>query len=161
VNPFNEKILNKFFRDYGLTFEPLFTAKPHIFVHAAHPLAKKKKVQIADLDPFPYLSFEQGEHNSFYFSEEIMSTLSHRKSIRVSDRATLFNLLIGLEGYTISTGIVTSDLNGNDIIAVPLESFDEMTVGYIKLKNIPLSLFGSRYLAGLVKFKPGKRQAKV
>jgi len=158
INSFNEKILNKFFREYGLTFTPLFAAKPHVFLSSAHPLAKKKKVQIRDLDPFPCLTYEQGEHNSFYFSEEIQSTLSHKKSIVVSDRATLFNLLIGLDGYTISTGILTSDLNGNNIVAVPLEIQDEITVGYITLKNLPPSELGKRYLAGLAKFNPGNRR---
>jgi len=158
VNAFNEKIMNKLFRENGLAFTSLFTAKPHVFLSSAHPLAKKKKVRLADLDPFPCLSYEQGEHNSFYFSEEIQSTLSHKKSVIVSDRATLFNLLIGLNGYTISTGILTSDLNGNNIVAVPLEIQDEITVGYIMLKDRPYSQLGKRYIEGLAKFNPGKRR---
>jgi len=158
LNSFNEKILNKLFREYGLTFTSLFTAKPHVFLSTAHPLAKKKKVKLSDLDPFSCLSYEQGEHNSFYFSEEIQSTLSHKKSIVVSDRATLFNLLIGLDGYTISTGILTSDLNGNNIIAVPLEIQDEITVGYIMLKNLPSSRLGKRFIEGLSRYNPGKRR---
>jgi len=158
LNAFNEKILNKLFRENDLSFTPLFAAKPHIFVSASHPLAKEKKARLEDLEPYPCLSFEQGEHNSFYFSEEILSTLSHRKSITVSDRATLFNLLIGLEGYTISTGVLTADLNGNGIVAVPLEIQDEMTVGYIKHKNMPLSLLGTQYLAALAKFNPGNKK---
>jgi len=158
LNSFNEKILNKLFREYGLTFTPLFTAKPHVFLSSAHPLAKRKIVRLADLDPWPCLSYEQGERNSFYFSEEIQSTLSHKKGIMVSDRATLFNLLIGLNGYTISTGILTSDLNGNSIIAVPLDIQDEITVGYVMMKNIPASQLGKRYIEGLAKFNPGSRR---
>ena len=160
VNAFNEKILNKLFREYGLAFTPLFAAKPHVFLSSAHPLSGKKKVQLTDLEPFPCLSYEQGEHNSFYFSEEIQSTLSHKKSIMVSDRATLFNLLIGLNGYTISTGILTSDLNGNNIVSVPLEIQDGITVGYIMLMERPQSRLGKRYIAGLAKFKPGNRRKK-
>jgi DNA-binding transcriptional LysR family regulator len=160
INPFNEKILNKFFRDFGLEFTPLFTAKPHVFISSTHPLAKRKRVCLDDLDLYPCLSYEQGEHNSFYFSEEILSALSHRKNIVVSDRATLFNLLIGLEGYTISTGILPSDLNGNSIIAVPLDVSDEITVGCIKAKGIPLSQQGKRYLAHLAEYKPGSRRKR-
>ena len=101
---------------------------------------------LEDLEEYPYLCFEQGEYNSFHFSEEILSTLSHRKTIRVSDRATLFNLLIGLNGYTISTGILSSDLNGNDIIPVPLEIEEEITVGWISHKNMTLSQLANIYI---------------
>lgn len=135
-NDFNGKVLDKLFHDAKLDFIALFTAKPHIFVSAGHPLAKKRKASIDDLADYPCLSFEQGEYNSFHFSEEIQSTLVHRKSIKVSDRATLFNLLIGLNGYTISTGILTADLNGNNIVSVPLNLDEIITVGYITQRNI-------------------------
>ena len=78
----------------------------------------------------------------------------------VSDRATLFNLLIGLNGYTISTGILTSDLNGNSITAVPLDIQDEITVGYIMMKNIPTSQLGKRYIEGLARFNPESQRKR-
>ncbi len=131
TNAFNEKVLGKLFRDNDLVFTPLFDAAPHIFVSARHPLASRDRVSVGDLENWPCLAFDQGEFNSFHYSEEILSTLSHRKSVRVSDRATLFNLLIGLDGYTISTGVLTRDLNGNEIVAVPLEIDETITVGYI------------------------------
>lgn len=134
-NEFNGRVLDRLFHEYDLVFTPLFRAKPHIFVSTSHPLARKKKVSLEDLEPWPCLSFEQGEHNSFHFSEEIHSTRITKKSIHVSDRATLFNLLIGLEGYTISTGILTEDLNGKSIASVPLESADTITVGYVTRKG--------------------------
>ena len=79
------------------------------------------------------MTYDQGVNNSFYFSEELHSTDESPKSIIVSDRATLFNLLIGLDGYTISSGILSSDLNGTDIVSLPLESDEEMEIGYILL----------------------------
>ena len=94
--------------DNHLIATHLFTAQPHIFVSKTNPLAKKEIVHLSDLEDFPYLSYDQGTHNSFYFSEEILSQEHHKKSIVVSDRATLFNLLIGLDGYTIATGILNS-----------------------------------------------------
>ena len=102
-----------------------------------------------ELEEYPYLSFEQGENNSFYFAEEILSTLTHRKSIKVSDRATLFNLLIGLGGYTISTGIISEALNGRDIVAVPLNVEDSMQIGYITRKNVMPSRMGESYIEKL------------
>ena len=149
MNPFNRKVIEKLLRENGLVFHPLFTAKPHIFVSASNPLAAKEYVTLQDLEDYPCLSFEQGEYNSFYFSEEILSTAYSRKSIRVSDRATIFNLMIGLNGYTISTGIVSADLNGDNITAVPLRVNDSIEVGWISHNSIQLTRQAAMYLEEL------------
>ncbi|EGW37982.1 LysR family transcriptional regulator [Desulfosporosinus sp. OT] len=149
LNEFNSKVINKFMKEGNLEFTVLFEASPHVFISAKNPLAKQERVSLEDLDSYPCLSFEQGEYNSFHFSEEILSTLSHKKSIRVSDRATLFNLLIGLNGYTISTGVLSSDLNGNNIIAVPLDINETITVGWISHKNVTPSRLAIAYVQEL------------
>jgi DNA-binding transcriptional LysR family regulator len=149
LNPFNRKVLERLFRENGLTFRPLFTAKPHIFVSASNPLAKREYVALEDLEDYPCLSFEQDENNSFYFSEEILSTKYSKKTIRVSDRATIFNLMIGLDGYTISTGIVSADLNGDNITAVPLKVDDSIEVGWIAHGSIRLTKQAELYLEEL------------
>ncbi|MDR1532042.1 MAG: LysR family transcriptional regulator [Clostridiales bacterium] len=146
MNHFNRKVIEKLLRDSGLAFHPLFTAKPHIFVSAANPLAAKEFVTPQDLEEYPCLSFEQGEYNSFYFSEEILSTAFCKKSIRVSDRATIFNLMIGLNGYTISTGILSADLNGDGITAVPLMVEDYMEVGWIAHDPVQLTKLALMYI---------------
>ncbi|MFC4779018.1 LysR family transcriptional regulator [Paenibacillus sp. GCM10023252] len=149
VNEFNGKVIHNLLKTANLTFNRLFTARPHIFISMNNPLAQQSVVTIDQLQHYPYLSFDQGEYNSFHFSEEILSTLTHRKSIRVTDRATLFNLLIGLNGYTISTGILSSDLNGNEIIPVPLDCEELIHVGWISHKSIPLSKLGAAYIEAL------------
>ncbi|WP_410771567.1 LysR family transcriptional regulator [Fontibacillus sp. BL9] len=149
LNDFNAKVINKLLKDAGLQFNSLFVAKPHIFISIQNPLAKQAIVTIDQLQEYPYLSFDQGEYNSFHFSEEILSTLSHPKSIRVNDRATLFNLLIGLNGYTISTGVLSSDLNGNEIIPVPLDCGENINVGWICHKNAALSKLALAYVQAL------------
>lgn len=149
LNEFNRKVIQKLLRENNLEFHELFVAKPHIFVYAGNSLAGKESVTLQELEEYPYLSFEQGENNSFYFAEEILSTLTHRKSIKVSDRATLFNLLIGLGGYTISTGIISEALNGRDIVAVPLNVEDSMQIGYITRKNVMPSRMGESYIEKL------------
>ncbi|WP_136604269.1 LysR family transcriptional regulator [Paenibacillus dokdonensis] len=149
LNEFNSKVINRLLKDANLKFTSLFTAKPHIFISIHNPLAKQSVVTIDQLQDYPYLSFEQGEFNSFHFSEEILSTLSHPKSIRVNDRATLFNLLIGLNGYTISTGVLSADLNGNEIIPVPLDIEETINVGWICHQNAALSKLGSAYIEAL------------
>ena len=131
MNSFNETVIKKTLRDNGLIFEPLFRAKPHVFVGKDSPLAKKKSLSLDDLKPYPRLSYEQGNHNSFYFSEEILSTVDSDKELLVHDRATLFNLLIGLNGYTICSGVISEELNGANIVARPLKVDDYMEIGYI------------------------------
>ncbi|MBN2983067.1 MULTISPECIES: LysR family transcriptional regulator [Cohnella] len=149
MNEFNEKVIRRLLKDAGLQFTALFAARPHIFISIRNPLAKQSVVTIDQLKDYPYLSFEQGEYNSFHFSEEILSTLVHPKSIRVSDRATLFNLLIGLNGYTISTGVLSADLNGNEIIPVPLDCDETINVGWISHRSVALSRLASAYVEEL------------
>ncbi|MGN7358042.1 LysR family transcriptional regulator [Paenibacillus sp. SAF-054] len=149
LNEFNSKVINRLLKDANLKFTSLFTAKPHIFISVHNPLAKQALVTIDQLQDYPYLSFEQGEFNSFHFSEEILSTLSHPKSIRVNDRATLFNLLIGLNGYTISTGVLSADLNGNEIIPVPLDIEETINIGWICHQNAALTKLAAAYIEAL------------
>ena len=146
LNSYNRDVLNKMFDDNHLTYTRLFQAQPHIFVSKTNPLASKKIVTLEDLEDFPYLSYDQGIHNSFYFSEEILSQISHKKSIVVSDRATLFNLLIGLDGYTIATGILNSNLNGDDIISIPLDVEDKIDIIYLRHEKANLSKMGERFI---------------
>ena len=149
LSEFNRKVMEKSFRENGLTFHHLFTSKPHIFTGAKSPLAKKEFVTLEDLADYPRLSFEQGDYNSFYFSEEILSAEFAKKEIKVGDRATIFNLMIGLNGYTISTGIVSADLNSENIIAIPLLVNDSIEVGWISHKNTRLTQQAAMYLEEL------------
>ncbi|WP_167958295.1 LysR family transcriptional regulator [Anaerosporobacter faecicola] len=146
INEFNKKVMYKLIKENNLTFTALFTAKPHVFISSQNPLAAKKSVRLEDLEEYPYLSFEQGDNNSFYFSEEILSTRTRRRNIHVSDRATLFNLLIGLNGYTISTGIISAKLNGDNIIAVPLSIEEDIIIGYLTHNNSRQSELANRYI---------------
>ncbi len=130
-NDFNRPVLEKLIHTNELTFTELFTAHPHIFIGKTHPLAHKEVVSMDELEEYPYISFEQGDHNSFYFSEEIFSTVVRPKHIRVRDRASLFSLLLGLDGYTVSSGVIDKEVNGENIISVPLAEEGLMHIGYI------------------------------
>ena len=152
LDDFNETAIRKILKSHDLEFCQLFVAKPHVFISRRHPLAKKEMITNQELEAYPYLSFEQGEHNSFYFSEEIFSPSERKKNIRVCDRATLFNLLIGLNGYTVCSGVIDKKLNGEDIIAVPLAEEKEMRIGYITHKKGMLSSLGQSYLEAVGKY---------
>ena len=155
LNDFNEAVINKILKSYDLEFHLLFIAKPHVFISRSHPLASNKVITNEELEVYPYLSFEQGEHNSFYFSEEIFSESERKKNIRVRDRATLFNLLIGLNGYTVCSGVIDKKLNGSEIIAVPLADESDMRIGYITHRKGIISRLGNSYLEALTKYTTG------
>lgn len=149
---FNEKVIKKILKENHLTFNPLFEAEPHVFICSKHPLSNKASVTLEDLEDYPFLAFEQGTYNSFYFSEEILSTVPRKKTIYVSDRATLFNLLIGLMGYTICSGILSRDLNGDNIISVPLITDERMRIGWIANEKVHLSSLALNYISKLKKW---------
>ena len=106
-----------------------------------------------DLKHYPCLSFYQGEHNSFYFAEEVLSTYDYKQIIKCDDRATALNLMVGLNGYTLCSGIICQELNGDEYTTVKLDTTEKMTIGYIKKKKIPLSELGERYVAELKKYE--------
>ena len=150
LNSYNRDVLTKMLEDSRLTYTPLFTAHPHIFVSKTHPLAQKASVDLEELSDYPYFSYDQGIHNSFYFAEEILAQVPHKKSIVVSDRATLFNLLIGLDGYTIATGILNSNLNGDNIASIPLNIDDDIELVYIQHQKANLSNMGEKFINYLI-----------
>lgn len=152
LNDFNEAVINKILKSYDLEFHQLYVAKPHVFISRKHPLAGKDRIINEELEEYPYLSFEQGEHNSFFFSEEVFAAVERKKNIRVRDRATLFNLLIGLNGYTVCSGVIDKKLNGKDIIAVPLADENDMRIGYITHRKGMLSRLGNTYLEAIKKY---------
>lgn len=149
VSSKNEEVIMKMIHQNNLKFEELFVAKPHVFICSSHPLAEMEALTLEQLEEYPYISFEQGEYNSFYFSEEILSTLDRQKNVKVSDRATLSNLMIGLNGYTVSSGRISKELNGESIIARPLLVDEYMKIGTITQKNVSLSRYGRAYMRAL------------
>lgn len=147
----NEDVLTKLLKKNELMFEEIFKASPHVFISKNHPLANKEIITLDELKPYPYLVYEQGERNSFYFSEEFLSVLDMPKSIQVRDRATLFNLAIGLNGFTVSSGVIDKELNGEDIISKKLDMNCTMRIGLIKKKNILLSRYANSYIEAIKK----------
>lgn len=145
-NQFNEKVLHKLLKENQLEFEPLFTCKGYVYLWKNHPLAGEKMITMEQLEEYPCLSFEQGENNSFYFAEEILSTYEYKKTIKACDRATMLNLMVGLNAYTLCSGIICEELNGSDCVAVPLDYEVDMEIGYIHKNYAGLSKIGQIYI---------------
>ena len=152
-NDFNEKVLNKMFKENGLEFVELFSCDTFVYLWSGHPLAKQDVITMEELDEYPCLSFDQGKNSSLYLAEEMKSTYEYRRLIKANDRATLLNLMIGLNAYTLCSGIICEDLNGNDYKAVPLKETEKMRIGYIKRKGAKVSHIGELYIEELKKYK--------
>ncbi len=153
LNDFNQKALRKVFRDNQLEFTELFDCGIYVYLAKSNPLAKKEIIDFEDLRDYPCLSFDQGDYNSFYFAEEVFSTYDYKKIIKANDRATNLNLMVGLNAYTLCSGIICEELNGDGYAAIPLNTNDTMTIGYINKKNMPLSRLGKKYVEELKKYK--------
>lgn len=151
---FNRKSMERLLKSAGLEFYHLIDCQAYVYIWKNHPLAKETSICFQQLEEYPCLSFEQGDNSSFYFAEEILSTNEYPRIIRANDRATMLNLMVGLNGYTLCSGIICEELNGGEYIAVPFED-DElnknsiMEIGYITRKNTILSKMGELYVEAL------------
>ena len=141
----NGQPLTKILRKEELVFEEPFVSKPHVFIGKKHPLARARFVKPEQLDDYPFISFEQGAENALYYAEEVMPAIDRKRNIRVRDRATMTNLILGLQGYTVASGALSKELNGPDIVAIPLSYDDEIRVGLIHRKDVPLSRPGAAF----------------
>ncbi|MBP5180089.1 MAG: LysR family transcriptional regulator [Clostridiales bacterium] len=151
LSEFNKSAITKLLRTSDLEFHPLITCDAYVYIWAGHPLAKKKKITFEQLKDYPCLSFEQGDQASFYYAEEILSTKEYVKTIKANDRATMLNLMVGLNGYTLCSGIICEELNGDDYVAIPFDAQGEeeasrMQIGYITRKNQMPSKIGKKYI---------------
>lgn len=152
-NDFNEKVLMKVLADNELEFISLFECHVYAYMWKGNPLAHRACITMQDLEEYPCLAFEQGENNSFYLAEEVLSAYEYKRIIKADDRATFLNLMKGLNAYTLCSGIICEELNGEDYIAVPIDIDESMTIGYIKRKGIPLSNMGKLYIEELSKYE--------
>ena len=153
VNDFNRKVLTKLFHEYDLEFHEILECSIYVYLWKGHPLAGKDEIALEELKDYPCLSFEQGAYNSFYFAEEVLSTYEYKKLIKADDRATLLNLMVGLNAYTLCSGIICEKLNGSDYCAVKLKSDEKMTIGYLVRKGAAMSPLGEKYLEEISKYK--------
>lgn len=157
LSDFNRKAIEKLLKSYDLEFHHLVDCQAYVYIWKDHPLAKEASISFAQLNGYPCLSFEQGDNSSFYFAEEILSTNEYSQVIKANDRATMLNLMVGLNGYTLCSGIICEELNGNDFVAVQFRDDAQnpnsvMEIGYIVKKNTVRSKMGELYIEKLKEY---------
>ena len=136
----NRMVLNKMLSENRLEFHPLIQCSAYVYLWKGHPLAKNASISMEELCAYPCLCFEQGDQSSSYFAEEILSEREYPQMIRATDRATMLNLMVGLNGFTLCCGIICQELNGTEYLAVPYKEDRDnqnsrMEIGYITQKN--------------------------
>lgn len=157
LSEFNRKSMEKLLRSAGLEFHHLIDCQAYVYLWKNHPLAKEESISFSQLSDYPCLAFEQGDNSSFYLAEEILSTNEYPRIIRANDRATMLNLMVGLNGYTLCSGIICEELNGNEFAAVPFRDDEEnhnsvMEIGYVVRKNAMPGKVGEMYIEALKKY---------
>ena len=162
MTEFNRNIIKKMLKENDCDFHKLIDCKAYVYIWQKHPLAKQKSISFDELADYPCLSFEQGENGSFYFAEEILSTNEYQRMIKATDRATMLNLMVGVNGYTLCSGIICEELNGSDFIAVPFESDENnpnssMEIGYIIKKKNALSDIGKVFIEEVTGYLEGRK----
>lgn len=153
LNDFNEQVMSKLLRENSLEFTELFQCDTYVYLWSGHPLTGEAVISMDQLEEYPCLAFDQGKNNSFYLAEEMKSTYEYKKIIKADDRATLLNLMVGLNAYTLCSGIICEELNGADYKAVPLAESEKMRIGYIRRKGAGISRIGRVYIEELLAYK--------
>ena len=166
LSDFNRMAITKLLHTKDLEFYELTACDAYVYLWKEHPLAKYPSIRFEQLNEYPCLSFEQGDNSSFYFAEEILSTNEYARTIKANDRATMLNLMIGLNGYTLCSGIICEELNGSDYTAVPFEyedpeTADKMVIGYVTKKNMPLSRMGELYIQEIRQYLNQYNRAEI
>lgn len=147
----SEAELNQAFADAGVTFTVLAESAPRVALPSSHPLVNAKSLSLADLDDYPYLYFEQEAGKSAAFAEEALAAVPHAKRIATTDRASLSELIVALNGYTVTSGILVGISDGSALTTVPLETDVKLRLGFIEKRDASLSEVGLRFIEGLKK----------
>ena len=149
LDEYNHSFIQKYLKYNNLEYHKLFDCKVYAYLSSEHPLANAKKVTESDLEPYPCLTFNQGEEDPIYLAEEPISMFERKKNIKVNDRGTMLNMMIGLNGYTLCSGIICEELNGTGYRAVPYESREKTSIVYVVREGSNLSELGQKYVENL------------
>lgn len=152
-NSYNRKILMKQFEESNLVFREIMQRETYVYLWKEHPLAHEEKLSLEQLEDYPCMVFEQGDNTSFYFTEEAFGTYQYPRLIQSNDRATSMELIIGLNGYAIGTGLLRDSVNGKDYLAIPLQEKEVMMIGYITRADVQRSSIAKDYILELEKYK--------
>lgn len=148
LNEDNERFLRRMFGKLGLEFTELKRVQAELFVSAEHPLAGRRFVTVEDVSLYPCITFEQGEHNGQFFFEGLSAVAAQsHKTICVRERATEYQLLRALNGFSPDVGV--SAMYREEFVSLPLEPKQFHTIGYILRRDVTPSPMTLEYIQAL------------
>ena len=161
LSNYNRHFMIKQFEQWNLEFHRLTDCDAYVYLYKGHPLAHQSSIKYDELLPYPNMIFDQGDNPSLYTAEEILVENEFPRQIQVNDRATMLNLMRGLNGYTLCSGIISQDLNGDDYVVVPYKDNMEnpnsrMEIGWISRKHTVLSDIGKTYVKTMEQYFSNK-----
>ena len=135
----------------GLEFVELIQSAPRVALPASHPMVNAASLTLEDMEDYPYLYFEQDEDSPVAFAEEALAGVPRAKSIACTDRASLSELIVALNGYTVTSGILVGITDGSALTTIPLETDLKLHLGYVTADNRELSVMGERFVSHLAR----------
>ena len=144
-----EAPLTEAFTEAGLTFHELAASAPLVALPASHPLVNAKSLDLAQLADYPYVYFDQGEGAPVAFYEEALSEVPRAKKVACTDRASLTELIMAINGYTVTSGILVGITDGSALTTIPLETDVVLHLGYLSADDRELSVMAERFVTHL------------
>jgi DNA-binding transcriptional LysR family regulator len=143
------KDLEVAFEKEGVEFVELIESAPRVALPASHPLVNAPVLTLGQLEDYPYIFFEQEDDAPIVFAEEALADEARHKGIACTDRASLSELIVALNGYTVTSGILVGISDGAGLATVPLDTDVKLHLGYITKKGATLSDLGKKYVERL------------
>ena len=143
-----EKIVCRLLDGRELTFHELAAVPPCVYVRKGHPLTQLEHVSEADLEGYPYSSFEQAQGVAVDFSEELpmVSMRKPSKAIIVNNRSTAMNVLANTDAYSTGSGLLAEHLSPANVVTIPLADKDPVRLGWIYPQNAKLSSHAEEFV---------------
>lgn len=143
--------LNEALAEAGLEFVEIVESAPRIALPKSHPLANADSLLLEELADWPYLYFEQEGDAPVAFAEEALADVERKFTIALTDRASLSELAVAINGYTVTSGILVGITDGGSLVTVPLQTDVKLRLGYVIRKGEELSEIGKRFVTNLEK----------
>ena len=137
------------FAQCGVEFVELIQSAPRVALPATHPLVNAQTLSLDQLDDYPYIYFEQEPDAPLFLAEEALADETRKKGIACTDRASLSELIVALNGYTVTSGILVGISDGKGLATVPLDTDVKLHLGYIVKKGAELSETAQKFVAKL------------
>ena len=157
LSDFNRKGIEELLRENGLTFKKIVKCRIYVYLGRNHPLGGNEIIDYDSIIQYPLLTYEQGENSPLFMAEEILGEQDYPYVIKVSDRASMLQIMQKVNGFTFCSGAVRGAVGKEEYNIIPLRQsaklpYNSMEIGYIYKDE--LSNLGKLFVEELMKASP-------